>query len=78
MQTLEAFEITHFVIEQNTALLVPIEKLPEFTKLLSGTVPVEYNWSRSTYVPRNANSRPEIKLLTLTDIAKITLEDTND
>jgi hypothetical protein len=59
----------------NGVVIIPMEKFVALSALLGFMTPARYSWGDSAYVQRSDGVRPEFKLLTLMDMAKLSLSD---
>lgn len=79
MNTLEGHVVTHVLVDFNCVLVVPLAKMAALNEILTDAVPVEYNWSTRGYTPRKPDSsKLELKFMTLSEIARIALEEPRD
>jgi hypothetical protein len=73
MSTLEDNTVTHVMVDMSSPVVMPLAKFVELSALLGSMTPVRYDWSNSAYTIKTDGSKPEMKLLTVTDVAKIAL-----
>ena len=75
MQDLSASTVTHVAVDMNGVVIIPLKKFVELSTLLGFMTPARYSWGDSCYVQRSDGNRPEFKLLTMLDMAKLALND---
>jgi hypothetical protein len=75
MQDLSTSAVTHVAVDMNGVVIISLEKFVEMSALFGFMTPAKYSWGDSAYVQRSDGNRPEFKLLTLLDMAKLALSD---
>lgn len=75
MSTIGAGAITHVAVDMNGTVIMPLDKFVALCALLGDMTPARYDWGTSSYTLKSDGNKPEFKLLTVTDIAKMALND---